>query len=299
MTQKRGNTLKNNQKARPFLKWAGGKTQLLNDVVSFLPHGFREKELTYVEPFVGGGAVLFTILATFPNVKKAVINDINDDLINVYRTIAENINELVGNLKEIENEYLSLSENMRMEYFYQKRLWFNEKASGNVMQAALFIFLNRTCFNGLYRVNRSNKFNVPAGRYKNPLICDELNLRLVSEALQNVEIFCGDFEETIRYADNESFFYFDPPYKPLSSSSNFNAYAKDGFNDDEQIRLFHFCKKLDRNNTQWMLSNSEAENNYFDDMYSEFNIRRVKATRRINSNAQKRGVLNELIITNY
>jgi len=172
------------------------------------------------------------------------------------------------------------------------------------MQSALFIFLNRTCFNGLYRVNSKNEFNVPIGSYKHPMICDKENILAVSKALQKVEIICGDFEQTIQYADGNTLFYFDPPYKPLSETSNFNAYAKDNFDDNEQIRLRDFCQKLDNLNYYWILSNSDVKgkdenNHFFDELYANFEIKRVLAKRNINANPEKRGVLNELLITNY
>ncbi len=290
--------------AKPFLKWAGGKTQILNDIKNFLPAGFAEKEITYIEPFAGSGAVLFSILSSFSNIQSAVINDVNEDLINVYRVIAEYPEELIVYLKQLEYEYLSLNGENQKEYFYAKRSLFNLRSSSKIIQAALFIFLNRTCFNGLYRVNKNNCFNVPVGSYKKPLICNSENILAVSAVLQKVEILTADFEKTYEYASEDSFFYFDPPYKPITVSSSFNSYSKDKFDDEEQIRLYNFCVKLDKNNIKWMLSNSDvksadAENYFFDELYSGFNIRRVKATRRINSNAQKRGLLNELIITNY
>jgi len=168
----------------------------------------------------------------------------------------------------------------------------------------LFIFLNRTCFNGLYRVNRKNEYNVPMGSYKRPTICDKENILAVSQTLQKVEILCGDYEETLNHADNNTLFYFDPPYKPLSETSSFNSYAKDEFNDAEQIRLRDFCHKLDALNHTWILSNSDVKgkdenDNFFDDLYSNFNIQRVDAIRSINANPEKRGVLKELLITNH
>ena len=188
-------------------------------------------------------------------------------------------------------------------YYYQKRELYNSRKESQIGQAALFIFLNRTCFNGLYRVNSKNKYNVPMGRYKMPKICDKENILAVSEALQKVEILSGDFEQTLEHADKNSLFYFDPPYKPLSETSSFNSYAKDEFNDSEQIRLKEFCNKLDILNHSWILSNSDVKgkdenDNFFDDLYSDFNIKRVEAKRSINANSEKRGKLTELLITN-
>jgi len=292
--------------AKPFLKWAGGKTQLINDIENLLPKSILKSKFTYIEPFVGSGAVLFWMLSKFPKLEKSVINDINEDLINTYKTIASNPKELISILEILQNDYhsLNLKEAEKKEYYYKKRELYNSRKTEKSTQAALFIFLNRTCFNGLYRVNKSNGFNVPIGSYKNPTICDAENIIAVSKALQRVEILCGDYEKTIDFTSDNTLFYFDPPYKPLHNTSSFNSYAKDDFNDDEQIRLRNFCSKLDSLDHTWMLSNSDVKdkvsnNNFFDDIYAEFSIARVKARRSINANPQKRGELNELLITNY
>ncbi len=292
--------------AKPFLKWAGGKTQLIGEIEKRLPANFANGGYTYIEPFVGSGAVLFWMLSTYPNIKRAVINDVNEDLIGTYKAIAANAQELIGTLGAIQEDYYSFGDNQqkKAEYYYKIRDDFNSRSKDKVTHAALFIFLNRTCFNGLYRVNRNNEFNVPMGAYKKPTICDSANIIAVSNILKKVDILCGDFEQTEQYASGESLFYFDPPYKPLNSTSSFNAYAKTDFNDHQQVRLKHFCSALDAKGYQWMLSNSDVRTNpnsssFFDELYAQFNISRVKATRRINSNAQKRGELNELLITNY
>lgn len=291
--------------AKPFLKWAGGKSQLISDIEKVLPKDIIQTSFTYIEPFVGSGAVLFWVLNNFPNMKKAVINDINKDLINTYKTIASRPTELISILEILQNEYHALERNEENKklYYYQKRDLYNSRKEDKVAQAALFIFLNRTCFNGLYRVNRKNEYNVPMGSYKRPTICDKGNILAVSEALQKVEILCGDFEQTLEHADKNSLFYFDPPYKPLSETSSFNSYAKEEFNDKEQIRLKDFCNKLDILNHTWILSNSDVKgkdenDNFFDDLYSDFNIQRVEAKRSINANPEKRGKLTELLITN-
>ncbi len=292
-------------KAKPFIKWVGGKTQLLGNIEKALPENFsQQKNLTYIEPFVGGGAVLFWILQQYPNIKKAVINDINPDLTKAYKTIKETPSELIKILQVIQDEYLPLDEEKRKEYFLDKRERFNTKALDPVENTALFIFLNRTCFNGLYRVNRKGLFNVPFGRYANPKICDEQTIFADSEILQKVKILTGDFEDTLKYATSNSFFYFDPPYKPLSKTSNFNSYSKKDFNDSEQIRLSNFCKKINLLGHNFILSNSDVkgknpDDNFFDDLYEQFSIKRVFATRMVNSNAERRGKLTELLITNY
>lgn len=291
--------------AKPFLKWAGGKTQLIAQIENALPTEIVSSKFTYLEPFVGSGAILFWMLGKYPKLEKAVINDINADLINTYRIIATKPNEIISILRDLQNDYheIDKNEDLKKEYYYQKRDLFNTRKADNSTQAALFIFLNRTCFNGLYRVNKSNLFNVPMGGYKKPTICDEQNILAVNEALQKVEILNGDFEETLEYATGNSIFYFDPPYKPLSETSYFNSYAKDEFNDDEQIRLRNFCNNLNLLGHKWILSNSDVNgdnnNNFFDEIYGNYFITRVKASRRINANAEKRGEINELLITNY
>lgn len=294
-----------NKTAKPFLKWAGGKTQIISDIANAIPTDRTKKKFTYVEPFVGSGAVLFWMINNFPKLKKAIINDINEDLINTYKTIAAHPKELISILEILQNEYhdLERDEEHKKRYFYQKRALYNSRKYKQSEQAALFIFLNRTCFNGLYRVNRKNQFNVPMGAYKRPAICDKKNIIAVSEVLQKVEILCGDFEATLDFAEANTIFYFDPPYKPLSETSNFNSYYKHEFNDQEQIRLRDFCDKLDALHHSWILSNSDikakySDDGFFDDLYANYNIRRVKAKRSINSNAEKRGILTELLITN-
>ncbi len=306
MTQLKLNIEGINSTAKPFLKWAGGKTQLISDIEKRLPEGFRNKNVTYLEPFVGSGAVLFWLLSNYPNIEKAIINDINADLTNTYKVIASTPHELIAVLKLFQSEYHSLENNPedKTNYYYTKRDGYNARNSDKVTQAALFIFLNRTCFNGLYRVNKSNAFNVPMGSYKKPTICDEENILAVNNVLQKVEILCGDYTETLNYAGTNSFFYFDPPYKPLSNTSSFNSYAKNAFNDEQQVRLKEFCSKLDEMGHKWMVSNSDVkgfdeDDNFFDDLYSGYIINRVKATRRINSNANKRSEINELLISNY
>lgn len=292
--------------AKPFLKWAGGKTQLITDIEKALPKEFINKKFTYIEPFVGSGAILFWMLNNFPKLQKAVINDINEDLINTYKTIASKPKELISILEIIQNEYhaLELQTDEKKAYYYEKREIYNTRTLEKSSQAALFIFLNRTCFNGLYRVNKNNGYNVPMGSYKKPTICDKQNILAVSDALQKVEILCGDYENTLDYKTENSLFYFDPPYKPLSETSSFNSYAKDVFDDKEQIRLRDFCNTLDVLEQNWILSNSDVKgkdmkNDFFDELYSKYTINRVDAKRSINANPEKRGKLKELLITNF
>jgi DNA adenine methylase len=287
---------------KPFLKWAGGKTQLIAEIEQNLPPLVLSGKFNYVEPFVGSGAVLFWMLNNFSNMKRVIINDINSDLINAYKIIASEPKQVISILKDFQYQYHDIQnkEAEQKEYYYEKRELYNTRNTDKVTQAALFIFLNRTCFNGLYRVNKSNLFNVPMGSYKSPRICDEHNILAVSEALQMVEILNVDFEKTLSYANENSFFYLDPPYKPLSATSNFNSYAENIFDDMEQIRLKDFCVKQDSRGSKWLLSNSYIQDNdFFDVIYNDFFINQVKAKRIINSKPEKRGSLNELLISNY
>lgn len=294
-------SLKPAKAAKPFLKWAGGKTQLLTEIKARLPEPVKSGKFIYVEPFVGSGAVLFWMLDNFPNMEKAVINDVNSDLINTYKTIKNEPQNLIEILKALQSEFhaLQTDEEKRKAYYYEKRELYNTRNSEKTIQAALFIFLNRTCFNGLYRVNSKNLFNVPMGSYSFPMICDEQNILAVSDALQTVEILNGDFEETISYASENTFFYFDPPYKPLNATSSFNSYAEGAFDDREQIRLRDFCMKIGERNSKWMLSNSADYEDFLVKIYDDFFIEEVKAKRAINSKGNKRGEIAELLITNY
>ena len=296
--------MKNDLKAKPFVKWVGGKSQLLDEVRKSLPEDmYNRKGITYVEPFVGGGAVLFWILQEFPNIEQAVINDINRELICTYSVIKNNVEELIGTLAVYQDEYLALKDADRRNYYFSKRNRYNEHPENHVETASLFIFLNRTCFNGLYRVNSKGTFNVPCGRYSNPKICDAETLRADSDLLKKVTILCGDFAQTEEYANEHSFFYFDPPYKPLNETSSFTSYSKDGFNDDEQLRLRDFCNRIAEKKALFVASNSDPAKdtptgNFFDHIYDRFNIKRVAASRMINSNGEGRGKLSEIMITN-
>ena len=293
-------------KAKPFVKWVGGKTQLIEQLEALLPADFDEREnVTYIEPFVGGGAMLFYMLHAHPNIKSAIINDINSDLITCYRMVKNKPDELVVSLSDIQKEYYSLhSEDARKDMFLRVRDRYNTKALDDIENSTLFFFLNRTCFNGLYRVNKSNKFNVPFGKYANPTICDASTIYADSELLQNVQILNGDFEDTFDYITDNTLFYFDPPYRPLSETSSFNDYTKEAFNDDAQRRLKLFCDKVHQNGGTFMLSNSDClgkneQDRFFDDLYKAYQIERVWASRNVNSIASKRGKLTEILVHNY
>lgn len=293
-------------KARPFLKWAGGKTQLLPTIDSFLPESFgRAKDITYIEPFVGGGAMLFFMLQKYPNIKKAIINDINPHLINTYTIIRDNPHSLIDSLKELQEKFRTAGDvEAQKELFLDIRSRFNQQNYTDIEEASYMIFLNRTCFNGLYRENSKGGFNVPFGRYSNPTICDESLILADSVLLQKVEILNGDFARTGDFVEGYTFFYFDPPYRPLDATSSFNSYVKEAFDDNEQIRLKSFYSSLSAEGCREMLSNSDckgrnSEDDFFDQLYKDFFIERVYAKRNINANAAKRGTLTELLIRNY
>ncbi len=287
----------------PFVKWAGGKRQLIKQIEDYLPLELKNGYMTrYIEPFVGGGAVLFHIAQLY-NIEELFIFDINPELIVAYQTIKNNLEDLLEILSKLATEYLLLNEERRKEYFYEMRSQFNllrkEPNYNKIKITALLIFLNRTCFNGLFRVNSRGEFNVPCGKYKNPTICNSANLKAVSNILQKARIELGDFEKCEKYVNKKSFVYFDPPYKPISNTSNFTAYAKDNFGDREQLRLRDFFTLLDRKDAKLMLSNSDSEDLFFENAYREFTIEKVKARRNINRNAKKRGKIKEILIMNY
>lgn len=291
---------------KPFIKWVGGKSQLIGQLDAQLPADFDSLEdVTYIEPFVGGGAMFFYMLQHYPNINHAIINDINQDLTTCYRTVRDNPKELIASLQDIENTYLSLNtEEARKEFFMVVRNRYNEKNLDPIENTTKFFFLNKTCFNGLYRVNKKGLFNVPFGRYSNPTICNPETILKDSELLQRVEILNGDFEETFKYAQGNTLFYFDPPYRPLNDTSSFNNYAKEVFNDDEQIRLKKYCDRINDAGFKFMLSNSDGksvngEDNFFDVLYAAYQIERVWASRSINSNPNKRGELTEILVRNY
>ncbi len=248
--------------AKPFLKWAGGKGQLLKEIESYYP--FESGKITkYAEPFVGGGAVLFDILNKF-DLEQVYISDINAELINTYCTVRDDIDALIERLWALQNEYVPLDTDKRREYYTAKRERFNAlKADStecaDTEKAALMIFLNKTCFNGLYRVNKKGLFNVPMGAYKNPLICDETNLRAVSEKLSGVNIVCGDYRESAEFIDEKTFAYFDPPYRPLTDTASFTAYTENAFDDNAQIELAHFVDAMHEKGARVVVSNSDKK----------------------------------------
>lgn len=296
------------EKIRPFVKWAGGKGSLIPQLNNFYPYELKNGIIErYIEPFVGGGAVLIDILQKY-DVQEAYAFDINIDLINSYNVIKNNVEDLITNLKQMETEYLQLEQEERKNYFYNKRDEYNnytlKENEQNIQRAAQFIYLNRTCFNGLYRVNKAGKFNVPMGSHKNPTICDEENLKNLSKLIQNVQFQYGDYKRSMEYVTENTFVYFDPPYRPLNVTSGFTSYTKEDFNDDNQRELAEFYRELNEQNVKLMLSNSNPKNTnkedtFFDNIYQGFNIDEIYASRMINANSKGRGKISEILVTNY
>ncbi|MHA1702341.1 MAG: DNA adenine methylase [Promethearchaeota archaeon] len=289
--------------AKPFLKWAGSKKQLVKEIINRVPYK-KEEKFTFIEPFLGSGAVLFEMIKNFPNMNQVIINDINSELISTYIEIRDNVHEVIRKLQEKADTYFSFStEDEKKEYYYQQRKLFNKRNTSKADHAALFIFLNKTCFNGLYRVNKKNEFNVPMGKYKNPLICDDENLKLVSDVLKKVIFLNGDFEKTKEYISRPTFVYLDPPYKPITKTSSFTSYSENSFSDDDQLRLQKFCKTISQKGGFWLLSNSDARdiygNSFFEELYKGFKIERVNVKRFINASAEKRGEVKEVLVNNY
>lgn len=293
---------------KPFVKWAGGKGSLIPQLKNFYPFELENETINkYVEPFVGGGAVLINILQKY-DVKQAYAFDINIDLINCYNVIKNNVEELIKDLKVKEDEFLKLENEDRQKYFYKVRKEYNSYRINenelSIKRAGEFIFLNRTCFNGLYRVNKNGEFNVPCGKYKNPTICDSNNLRNLSFLIRNVVFRYGDYTKSEKYVDNNTFVYFDPPYRPLSVTSGFTSYTKEDFNDENQKELAEYFRKLNNKNAKLMLSNSNPKNtnkddDFFENIYKGFYINEIYARRMINANSKGRGEISELLITNY
>ena len=290
---------------KPFVKWVGGKSQLISELEKMLPTNGERVLTKYCEPMVGGGALLFNILSKY-DFEELYISDINAELINAYQVIQANVDSLIAKLQEMQLLFLPMDENGRKFYYYSIRDKFNTTILNSetaTEKAAYFIFLNKTCFNGLYRVNRKGQFNVPMGAYKNPTICDDENLRNISLALQNVTIVCGDYALSKNFIDKNTFVYLDPPYRPISETSAFTSYNSDVFDDNEQIRLAKFIDEINASGAKIVLSNSDPKNVnpedvFFDELYKTYSIKRVSASRMINSKGDSRGKINELIICN-
>jgi DNA adenine methylase len=301
------------QRAKPFMKWLGGKSRLLPLLAARYPKELKQGLIHhYYEPFVGGGAVFFNVLQNYP-IRHAYLSDVNAEIILVYQIIQQHLDSLVEALQQHQARYNSLNDISRREYFYEIRKSYNEKkatvylpfSEGGVERAAHSIFLNKTCFNGLFRFNHKGEFNAPFGKYVKPRILNKENLRRVSGILQAVELKVADFETMQERTDyHHSFVYFDPPYRPLSTTAHFTAYCSQKFDDFEQSKLAKLFHGLDAKGAKLMMSNSDPRNNnaadsFFDDLYAGFTISRVPCSRRINCMAGKRGQINEIVITNY
>lgn len=296
--------------ARPILKWAGGKGQLLPQLNSHLPEKLKVGTIKrYIEPFVGGGALFFDLIGNY-DFEDIFLFDVNPELAILYNTVKDNVDDLICELEVLQNQYFSINEQAKFYYerrdeynSFKKSLLTNTHSSSFVRRSALTIFLNRTCFNGLFRVNSKNQFNVPMGNYKSPRILDEENLRNVSNILQRAVIAQADFSSALKYANKDTFIYYDPPYRPIKETSSFNSYSVGDFGDDEQIRLCDIFAKAHHKGAMQMLSNSDPTNYsadpFFDDLYKGFYIRRIMARRLINSKANGRSEIRELLITNY
>jgi len=274
-----------NKLVTPVVKWVGGKRQIINQIVKYIPKSFS----TYYEPFLGGGAVLFELQP-----KTAIINDINAELINLYEVIKNNVDELIEDLKQHRNEEA---------YFYELRELDRNKEDYNHLtssqRASRLIFLNKTCYNGLFRVNKAGQFNTPFGNYKNPNIVNEFTLMAVSNYFNKAQITftCKDFDEALKGARKGAFVYLDPPYDPVSDTASFTGYDKGGFDQNEQIRLKNMCDKLNEKGIKFLLSNSATD--FIKDLYKDYKIEIIKAKRAINSKADKRGEIDEVLVMNF
>ncbi|MCE5304696.1 Dam family site-specific DNA-(adenine-N6)-methyltransferase [bacterium] len=299
--------------AKPFLKWAGGKTQLLEQLIKYFPHELKNGALkNYYEPFLGSGAVFFFIAQNY-SIKNAFLSDINEDLVLTFSVVQRNVFELIDELSLLKTKFINKNSIDRELFFYEIRYIYNAErekinfgkySSEWVPRAAKMIFLNKTCFNGLFRLNRKGEFNVPFGGYKNPNILDQENLINASSVLQIAEIYLTDFENIKSKIKDNFFIYFDPPYRPISNTSRFTSYSKYDFTEEDQKRLAKFYEELNINGNKLMLSNSDPKNenpddNFFEKLYEKYNIIKVQANRMINCNGNKRGKINELLITNY
>ena len=303
-------TYTKNFTAKPFLKWAGGKGQLIEQLRARIPESIKRSGIIekYIEPFVGGGAVFFWLAQEY-RIKKAYLYDINQEIILAYQTIKQDVEILIHELGKLQKEYLKRGDVDREDFYYDRRHEYNgfiksEYKNNIVRRTALIVFLNKTCFNGLFRVNSQGLFNVPFGRYSNPTICDVENLLTVSKLLQSAEIRCADFSKCIDKVDNQSLVYLDPPYRPISATANFTNYSNRVFDDTEQKRLKQVIDTLNKKSAFVMLSNSDPKNNdpkdnFFDVLYQKYNVNRLKASRMINCNAERRGLISEILVTNY
>ena len=308
MPASKKNTIPGTSPAKPFLKWAGGKRQLLPYFMDSYPPALKTGAIkNYYEPFLGSGAVFFDVAQRYA-IEHAFLFDVNPELVLTYRVIQSQVNRLAEVLSLHEKKFLALSRPKRLVYFYEQRAQFNQQhaeagfnkaGSKGIARAAQLIFLNRTCYNGLFRVNSGGAFNTPAGDYAKPVICDLNNLTAVSALLDKATIKQADFRTALKNTRPSSFVYLDPPYRPLSKTASFTAYSKSAFQDKQQIQLARIYRRLNEKGAALMLSNSDTPDGFFDKLYNGFAIERVPARRLINADASKRGHVNEIVVTNY
>lgn len=299
--------------ARPFLKWVGGKGQLIPAIDEHLPADLKQGRVkTYIEPFVGGGALFFHVAQKY-DIDRFILSDNNPDLILTYVVIKSEVEALIGVLDALESRYIKLNETQREKFYYKARTRFNSrrfeiptsKISPDLVEhAADLIFLNKTCFNGLFRVNSSGLFNVAFGRYDNPKICSSDNLLKVSALLSKATILHRDFEDVIDFVDRQSFVYLDPPYRPLTVTANFTAYSATTFTSLDQQRLAYVCQLINKRQAKFMISNSDPSNvdpddKFFRETYPDYRIEKTSANRMVNCKADRRGKISELMIMNY
>ena len=302
-------TKNNENDPKPFVKWAGGKKQVVKFIDQHLPDEIQENKVIkkYFEPFLGGGAVFFHLVSKY-DIKYAYLGDINKELILTYQVVQKSPEKLIEELQILSDGFLPKSLEERKEFYYAVRDEFNDTSEDfdKIKRASQMIFLNRTCFNGLYRVNKDGKFNVPIGTYKNPLICDKDNLRNVSKVLKDKKLVCKDYSNAEDEIDENSFVYLDPPYLPIKENS-FTNYDSKGFGLQEQIELSDFCKNIDKKDAKFLLSNSDPKNcenkDFFKNHYrldeKLFKYKKIDVRRSINRDKNKRGPIKELLIYNY
>ena len=285
-----------NDQIRPFLKWVGGKTKLLSEIENKLPNELKNKKFNYVEPFLGGGAVFFHLIKKF-NIEKAYLNDLNKKLINTYKHVRDKTPELIQKLEKLESDYYDSSD--KKKFFLEQREKFNA-SKDSTKKSALFIFLNKTGFNGMYRENSKGEYNIPFGQMKNPTICNKERLKNISSLLKDKEVFFSSksFEKTI-IDDKNTFYYLDPPYRPTSKTSSFTDYTKSSFNDKTQKSLKEYCDKIDKKGSFFMQSNSYSEDGFFQNLYQSRKINNLRVMRTISADGSKRSKAKEIIIRNY
>lgn len=288
--------MSNNNNIKPFLKWVGGKTKLLAQIEKNFPKNLRNKKFSYVEPFLGGGAVFF-YLSQKHNIEKAYLNDLNKKLINAYTDVKDNCFELIEKVKKLESDYYGSIE--KKTFFLDKRKEFNS-SNKSIQKSALFVFLNKTGFNGMYRENSKGEYNIPFGQMKNPLICNESLLKNISKLLNDKKVvFSSKSFEKVMADEKEAFYYLDPPYRPISKTSSFTDYTKKSFDDEMQRSLKDYCDKVDEKGSFFMQSNSYSEDGFFQNLYQNRKINKLKVMRTISADGTKRNKVKEIIIRNY